>query len=730
MGVVDCVRDVRLGRLAAVKILPAEALLESDWKLRFVQEARTASRGCFQSGNQTNLPSRPKGMYMSPRRVRSVQSVSYIALVVCTCLGVAPAEQPVRKPEEWSSYGADSGNSKYSPLDQISKENVNRLRVVWRWRSIDEQVQQRNPNLRPWLFETTPLMIGGRLYMTYIFGQIGALDAGRGKVIWYYDPRSYANGNTPMLPFANRGVAYWCDAKVNPKDERILAATVDNYLLALDARTGRLIPEFGNGGRIDLTVGVARTNERKMYVNSSPPVICRGVVVVGSGILDARGPNEKTPRGDVRGFDVHTGKQLWVFHSVPERGEAGNETWLNASWKTPRGVSAWAPLSADEELGYVYLPFSAPSNDYYGGDRPGNNLFGDSIVCLNARTGQRIWHFQTTHHGLWDYDPPAAPTLVDITVEGRRIKALAQVTKQGFCFVLDRATGKPVWPVIEKAVPQSDAARERTSPTQPFPTKPAPFDRQGVQSEDDLIDFTPELREKASGILKKYNYGPLYTPPSFKGTISVPGSQGGASWAGAAFDPETEMLYVPSVTRPTVMTLYEKGDPRIKGRPQTTDAYSGFREILVGPEGLPLFKPPFGRITAINLRTGDHSWVAASGDGPRNHPMLKDLKLPRLGWPLRTFVLVTKSLLFAAQESPVGPERFVGEHVEADHSIREPELRAYDKRTGELLAQIELPANASGAPMTYFTNGKQYIVVAVGGSNIPAELVALALPET
>jgi quinoprotein glucose dehydrogenase len=665
---------------------------------------------------------------MGHRRAHIIQSVSYLAMVACACVGSALAERPVTNADEWPSYGANRGNSKYSPLDHIRRENVNQVRIVWRWRSIDDQVQRRIPGLKPWLFEATPLMIGGMLYVSTSFGQIAALDAATGKVIWFLDPRSYANGYPPLYGFAHRGVAYWADAKVNPKDERILVATVDGYLLALEARTGKLVPGFGSGGRMDLTLGLARPIERRLYANTSPPVISRDVIVIGSGIRDAMGPSERTPRGDVRGFDVRTGKQLWVFHSVPERGEAGNETWLDDSWKSPRGVSAWAPLSADEELGYVYLPFSAPSNDYYGGDRPGDNLFGDSIVCLNARTGQRIWHFQTAHHGIWDYDPPAAPTLVDITVDGRRIKALAQVTKQGFCFVLDRATGKPVWPVVEKAVPQSDSGHERTSPTQPFPSKPAPFDRQGVNSEGDLIDFTPELREKAANILKKYSYGPLYTPPSFKGTISVPGSQGGASWAGAAFDPETEMLYVPSVTRPTVMTLYEKGHPRFKGRTLTTDAYFGYRDLLVGPEGLPLFKPPFGRITAINLRTGDHAWMVASGDGPLDHPLLKDLKLPKLGWPLRTFVLVTKSLLFAAQEGPVGPERLSGEHLEADHTIRDPELRAYDKGSGELLTQVKLPANATGSPMSYFTNGKQYIVVPVGGSNIPAELVALTLP--
>lgn len=650
------------------------------------------------------------------------------AATLCGCFQPVLAESQVRKNSEWPVYGGDKANSKYSSLDRIRRENVNKLRIAWRWRSIDEQIQQHNPSLRPWLFEVTPLMVGGILYVSTSFGQIAAINAATGKTIWSHDPKSYAQGYPPIFGFTHRGVAYWADARSNPKDERILLGTVDGYLLALNARTGELIAKFGAGGRVDLTQGLARTVERKLYTITSPPVISRDVVVVGSGISDALGSTEMTPRGDARGFDVRTGKQLWVFHSVPERGEAGNETWLRESWKTPRGVSAWGPLSADEELGYVYLAFSTPSNDYYGGDRPGDNLFGDSIVCLNAQTGQRAWHFQTTHHGVWDYDPPAAPMLVDITVEGKRIKALAQVTKQAFCFVLNRETGKPVWPIVERPVPQSHAGQERSSPTQPFPTKPAPFDRQGVRSEDDLIDFTPELRQKALSILQKYNYGPLYTPPSFKGSVSLPGAQGGASWAGAAFDPETAMLYVPSVTRPTVITLYEKDNPRFQGRRLTTDGHFGYREALLGPEGLPLFKPPCGRVTAFNLSTGEHAWMVASGEGPRDHPLLRDLKLPKLGWPLRTFVLLTKTLLVTGQEGPVEGERIREYHVEADHTIRDAKLRAYDKRTGELLGEIDLPANATGSPMTYLVNGKQYIVVAVGGSSIPAELVALTLP--
>jgi len=378
-------------------------------------------------------------------------------------------------------------------------------------------------------------------------------------------------------------------------------------------------------------------------------------------------------------------------------------------------------LSGDEELGYVYLPLSTPSNDYYGGNRPGDNLFGTSVVCVEAKTGKRVWHFQTTHHDVWDYDPPAAPTLTDITVGGKKIRALSQVTKQGFVFVLDRVTGKPVWPIVEKPVPQSNSGKERTSATQPVPSKPAPFDRQGA-SEADVIDFTPALRENALEILRQYDAGPLFTPPSFRGAIALPGSQGGASWAGAAFDPETQTLFVPSITRPTVDKINEK-----KGA-ETTDSLTGYRALLLGPEGLLLFKPPFGRITAIDLKTGDRKWMVASGEGPRDHPALQGLKLPKLGWPLRTFIMVTKSLLFAAQEGPVGPERTGSGRLEADHTIREAKLRAYDKQSGAEVAELDLPSNATGSPMTYVSGGKQFIVVAVGGSNLPAELVAFSLP--
>lgn len=648
--------------------------------------------------------------------------------IVCRLLApailcsLASAQEATSPDEEWRSYGGSAANLKYSATDQIRPSNVKRLEIAWKWRSPDEE-RKLEAKVRPWLFEATPLMIGGKLYVITGMGLLAAIDAVSGKTLWTYDPKSYARGKAALYGFTHRGVAYWPGTAEIPP--RILVGTVDGYLLALDAATGTPPAGFGRDGRVDLLAQWPQAN-RDLYTVTSPPVIVRGVAVVGSGISDVLGPNASTPAGDVRGFDVQTGRLLWTFHSVPREGEFGNDTWLQGSWKTPRGVSAWAPLSADVDLGLVYLPFSTPASDYYGGDRPGDNLFGASIVCLEAATGKRVWHFQTTHHDIWDYDPPAAPTLTDIVVNGRPIKALTQVTKQGFVFVLDRTNGKPVWPIVERPVPQSTSGKERTAATQPFPTKPAPFDRQGV-TEGDLVDFTPALRAEAIKILRQYDFGPLYTPPSFRGALSVPGSQGGASWAGAAFDPETNTLYVPSVTRPTVNTLYERDNPRSPIQSRTTDQFFGFRAAITGPQQLPLLKPPYGRITAIDLNTGNHRWVVASGEGPRDHPALRGLNLPKLGWPLRSFVLVTKTLLFAAQEGPVGPERPVGGGVQADHAIREATLRAYNKTTGMEVGEFELPANATGSPMTYISNGKQFIVVAVGGSNLPAELVAFSL---
>jgi quinoprotein glucose dehydrogenase len=619
----------------------------------------------------------------------------------------------------WPSYGADHANSKYSPLDQITPDNVKDLRVTWRWSSVENTILMDYPELWTMVHEATPLMIDGRLYTSTSLSQVAAIDARTGQTLWVYDPKTYYSGSPPNHGFVHRGVAYWADGD----EKRIFIGTGGAYLIALDADTGQPVPAFGDHGRIDLTQGLRRPVERAHYGVSSPPMICRNVIVVGATILDYPRLKEMPP-GDVRGFDVRTGQLRWIFHAVPQAEEPGVDTWGDESWKDTGNTNVWTVMSCDEALGYVYLPFSTPTNDYYGGQRPGDNLFAESLVALQAETGARVWHFQLVHHGLWDYDLPAAPNLVDLTVEGRRIKAVAQVTKQGFCYVFDRVTGTPLWPIEERPVPPSAVPGEKTSRTQPVPTKPAPFERQGITLHD-LIDFTPELQREARRILHKYASGPLFTPPTEQGTIVLPGVAGGASWSGAAVHPDTGVLYVPSVTLPAILRV-RKSEPGTSPYP-----YIGAYDMgPVGPQGLPLVKPPYGRITAINLHTGEHLWMQPVGEGPREHAALRHLHLPPLGWPRRSFPLLTKSVLFVAQQ---GILRGIGfsprrNAVEVGLQHHEAVLRAFDPHNGTLLAEVALPGNASGAPMTYMVEGKQFIVIPIGGASQPAELVGLSVP--
>jgi glucose dehydrogenase len=568
-------------------------------------------------------------------------------------------------------------------------------------------------------FKATPLMIGGTLYFNTPLSIGAAVDAQTGRVKWVYNPRSYEAGTTTMsLRWNQRGVAYWRDASGG--GERIYWGTGDGYLIAVDARSGKPVPGFGENGRVDLMDGLPRAKRgTRDYLNAltysvqSPPIVVRDVVIVPASISSLVTKKEQIP-GYIRGYDARTGKVRWTFQTVPQPGEAGHESWKDNAWEYAGKVTVWTAMSADEELGYVYLPTNTTAPDFYGGHRPGDNLFAESLLCLDVETGKRVWHFQTVHHGLWDYDNPAAPNLLDVTVDGTRIKAVAQITKQGFVYTFDRVTGQPVWPIEEEAVPPSDVPGERASPTQPMPSKPAPFEYQGVTT-DDLVDFTPELRQMAVEAVKGFRIGPLFTPPSLQGTILRPGTVGGANWSGAAVDPETGMMYVPSRNGFAVVTL-EKPAPALdsnllymQGTPRSPQM----------PQGLPLLKPPYSRVTAIDMNSGRHAWMipAGAGDRIRNLPQLKGLNLPPLGGDSTySGPLATKTLL-------VYPLTTGGTNGG-------PRLVALDKATGKELASADLPGIAIGSPMTYLAGGRQYIALTVQGRtprDLP-DLVALAVP--
>lgn len=647
------------------------------------------------------------------------------AIVAVTLLmGAHPVlAQQGTKDGQWRSYSGDSGSTKYAPLDQIDKSNVNQLRIAWRRPAVDPTLSARDKSFGfSNNFRASPIMVNGVLYSPNGVGLAEAFHPGTGKTIWVQEPFDAKD----LAGDSTRGLAYWTDGR----DQRILVQRGE-YLYALNAATGKPYPDFGDKGRVNLKTGLGPLATEYRWTGA--PLVIRNVVVLGQSMTDSPGRKEQ-PRGDVRAFDVRTGALKWQFHVIPQAGEFGVETWGDDSWKYSGQAPVWALFSADESLGYVYMPITSPTSDMYGGHRPGDNLFGQSLVCVKADTGERVWHFQLTHHDLWDYDPPAAPILVDITVDGKPIKAVVQLTKQAFAYVFDRVTGKPVWPIEERPVPQADTPGERTSPTQPFPTKPAAFDRQGA-TVDNLIDFTPELRAQALEITKQYRLGPLFTPPSIRGskatdtrgTIQLPGSVGGADWQGGAFDPETGLLYVPSITAPFVADIVES-DPK-----ETNLRFvRGTRRWIGGPQGLPLFKPPYGRITAIDLNTGNHRWMVTNGDGPREHPAIKHLNLPPLGNPGRPAPVLTKTLLFLGEGSPImaasGSRLPPGMPVSIAAGYGGNGFKALDKATGQTLWRMALPAGTTGAPITYMFEGKQYIVVAIGEAEHPAEFVALALP--
>jgi quinoprotein glucose dehydrogenase len=615
---------------------------------------------------------------------------------------------------EWRVWGGDAGSTRYSAVDQVDRDNVAELEIAWIWRSdnFGSTLEYKN--------ETTPLMVGGVLYFTAGDRRaVVAADAGSGETLWVWRT---GDAPTPAVRRNSRGVAYWTDGS----EERIITVTPEYKLVALNASTGQLVPGFGVGGVVDLSRQLepdANYNPAVgLLMNTSPPTVSRDVIVVPTSLANARTPaSMKYPRGDILAFDARTGKKLWAFHTIPRKGELGADTWLENSNEYTGHAGAWTPFTVDESLGYIYLPVEAATGDQYGGHRPGANLFSSSIVCLDIETGERVWHQQLIHHDIWDWDPPAAPILLDLTVDGRSIPAVVQLTKTSFAFAFDRRTGEPVFKIEERPVPQGAAPGEWTSPTQPFPTKPPAFDRQGLSTAD-LIDYTPELERLALAAIEGYRIGPMFTPPSLvdparglKGTLMFPGS-GGANWEGGAVDPETGYLYVGSATRSDT-ALYGLRPPR----PGESDMQ------LLGTEsrgptlegGIPIVKPPWGRITAIDMNRGEIVWQISNGDTPpaiANHPLMRGVDLPRTGSASRAGVLVTRTLLFAG-------EGYGGQ----------PVFRAYDKATGEILWETQVPGGEqTGLPMTYLHEGRQYIVFAAAGNpatRTPANLVAYAIPN-
>jgi len=682
---------------------------------------------------------------------------------------------------EWTTYGADLGNTRYSARDQINAGNFSKLEIAWRFKT-----ESLGP--RPeYQFEVTPLMVKGVVYSTAGTRRaVVALDGTTGELIWMHSEREGERGESAPRQLSGRGLSYWTDGK----DERILYVTPGYRLVALDAKTGAPVQSFGTRGIVDLKQDDDQTMDLvtgEVGLHSAP-VVSGNTIIIGAAHLSGGVPRGKSNvKGYVRGFDVRNGKRMWIFHTIPRPGEFGNDTWLDDSWSYTGNTGSWGQMSIDEELGMAYLPIEAPTGDYFGGHRHGNNLFSESLVAVDLKTGQRKWHYQTVHHGIWDHDIPCAPILVDITVNGKAIKALAQPTKQAFLFVLDRVTGKPIWPIEERPVEKGDVPSEWYAPTQPFPLDARgrifQYDLSGF-SKDDLIDFTPELRAEAEKAISRYKIGPIYTPPTVSraegplGTLQLAINGGGTVWAGGSFDPETHIFYVYSRRSPGVLGLI-KPDPSkndmnwvqgsaltgaraavpmgaAPGRPPVTVAEgsappAGGRGAATGAlppapaapaagrgagagggggegggpglsvQGLPIVKPPYGSISAISLDRGEILWQIAHGDTPdnvRNNPALKGLEIPRTGQAGIIGTLVTKTLVVAGEAQVTSA---------AGHP-RGALLRAYDKATGKDAGSVLMPAQQSGSPMTYMVNGKQYIIVAIGGGNYPGELLAFRLP--
>ena len=656
---------------------------------------------------------------MSAHSCRAVQRLLFPIVLVCTAVGL-PAQEGTQN-GAWPTYGGDLASTHYSPLDQINAENFNDLEVAWRLKT-DNFGPGPEYNL-----QSTPLMVGGVVYTTAGTRRaVVAADAATGELLWMHRLDEGERGAAAPRRLSGRGLAYWDDGGSG----RIVYVTPGYQLIALDAVTGERVTSFGTGGIVDLKQNMDQeidpiTGEVGLHAT---PTVAGNTIIVGAAHLPGGTPKSmRNVKGYVRGFDARSGERRWIFHTIPGADEFGNDTWRNDSWRYTGNAGVWGQMSVDLELGIAYLPTEMPTNDYYGGHRHGDNLFSDSLVAVDLETGERIWHFQFIHHDVWDWDIPCAPILADVTIDGVERKIVAQPTKQAWLYVFDRETGEPIWPIEERAVEASNVPEELLSLTQPFPTKPPAYDRQGV-SLDDLIDFTPELRAEAEKVVSNFRIGPTFTPPTVSdpngpfGTLMMPSTGGGTNWPGGSLDPETGIAYLYSSTTVTSLGLVhdpERSDMNfILGRPPEIDA----AEAALNIEGIPIIKPPWGRITAIDLNTGEILWQIPHGetaDNIRNHPRLAGVTIPRTGRSGRVGTLITKTLVIAGEAGtftmPSGEEGAM--------------LRAYDKATGDEVGEVYMPARVSGSPMTYMHDGKQYIVLAISGGGFPGELIAYRLPD-
>jgi quinoprotein glucose dehydrogenase len=682
----------------------------------------------------------------NPKRLHSLLFLFFTAVLFWPA---AASGQFHPKDTEWPSYAADLAGTRYRPLDQINAANFSDLEIAWR-------IKTDNFGDRPeYKLEGTPLMVNGVLYATAGSRRaVIALDPATGELLWIHGEREGKRGGAAPRQLSGRGLAYWSDGK----EERILYVTPGFRLICLDAKTGVRIPSFGNNGEVDLKLNDDQDIFPDLTIGEigiqSAPVVAKDTVIIGAAFREGMTPKSmRNNKGYVRGFDVRTGKRLWIFHTIPKKGELGYETWEKGSAEYTGNTGMWTQSTVDEELGLVYLPVESPTSDFYGGHRPGNNLFGETLVCVDLKTGERKWHFQLVHHPLWDMDISSAPILADITVDGKPVKAVAQPTKQGFLYVFDRVSGKPIWPIPEKHVEVGNVPGEWYSPTQPIPTKPPAYSRNGV-SIDDLIDFTPALREGAKEIVSHYHLGPVYTPPTVSklegplGTLTMGTASGGTNWPGGSYDPEThnvyvyacnsciepiglvpapkevsDMNYVAGTAGRAVEVLHGPGENAGADSPKPPKRPRGGGFTRLDEDELPLVKPPYGTITAINLDKGEFVWQIAHGETPdvvRNHAALKGLNIPRTGQTTYNIgTLVTKTLVIAGEGNVT---------TTANHP-RGAMLRAYDKMTGKEVGAVYMPAPQTGSPMTYMVNGKQYIVVAVSGGPYSGEYIAYTLPS-